>query len=382
MTGAVFIQLALVSTSAAIALILGIAWHEFGRPRHVLTWAVSFAVAAVQWGMSMIPLFVPGTGRFLVAPLFACAAFAAAGNTIGFRQRAGIRNAGRPLLIAASGFALLGLAFAIAGTPRMVRIVPLNVFNMTMFYLSARTLQGRRKGERVAERVAEIGLLLLALFNLIVLTGMVAAWAGLAGLEMAEFEQLTLLLLPGITGGIGLFMIILLAADLADQARRLAATDMLTGLLNRRGFEEAANALITSARRHRRALTLMLMDLDRFKQVNDLFGHPAGDRVLWEIGDKVANGLGRRDIVARFGGEEFAMVVADADIVGATMTAETLRRSIAALDLQLPQPHQVTASFGLAALHEEDSDLASLLKRADEALYRSKAEGRNRVTLG
>jgi diguanylate cyclase (GGDEF)-like protein len=190
-----------------------------------------------------------------------------------------------------------------------------------------------------------------------------------------------MLVMPAALVGIGLFAIILLTADLADRARRLAATDMLTGLLNRRGFEERGGALFDSARAQGRAMVLALMDLDRFKLVNDRFGHPAGDRLLRQVARALMPETGRRAIVARMGGEEFAMMLADTDPVQACRVVEELRLRIAGLTPDLPDAHRVTASFGLAALREEDSDLHALLGRADAALYRSKAEGRDRLTL-
>lgn len=381
MTAAAFIQIALVSTSATIALVLAIAWHEFGRPRHAATWSRAFALAAGMWAVGLASLYSESDGRAAAVLMFGLAGFATALNTMGFRQRAAVDEQRHQLMIAAGGNALLVTVLAMAGASRVVQLIPLTLFNTVMFYLAARTLRGRRKGERAAERVAETGLLLLAMLCVAVLIGLVTAALGLSRLELAQLGAVTLLLLPGIIAGIGLFTIILLAADLADQARRLAATDMLTGLLNRRGFEDAAQALIESARRYGRALTLVLMDVDRFKQVNDMFGHPTGDRVLCAICDTLSDGIGRRDVLARFGGEEFAFLLIDADIVTAATTVESLRRAVADLNLALPKPHRVTASFGMAALHEEDEGLAPVLKRADTAMYRSKADGRNRVTV-
>ena len=381
MSAAAFIQIALVSTSATIALILAIAWYEFGRPRHAFTWSLAFAVAALMWAIGLVPLDFPATGRAAATMTYALAGFPAALNTIGFRQRAGVQTRGAILLFAAAANALLVLLLAAAGESGLVQLIPVNLFGAMTFYLAARTLHGRRKSERAAERVAETGLLLLALLSVAVLTGLIAAVAGATKLELGQLGGVTLLMLPGIIAGIGLFTIILLAADLADQARRLAATDMLTGLLNRRGFEDAANILIDSARRHDRTLTLVLMDLDRFKQVNDLFGHPAGDRVLCAICDTLSNGIGPRDVLARFGGEEFALILMDVDIATATETVEMLRRAVERIVLDLPRQHRMTASFGVAALRADDKALTSIIKRADAALYRSKAQGRNRVTV-
>jgi diguanylate cyclase (GGDEF)-like protein len=240
-------------------------------------------------------------------------------------------------------------------------------------------LTGRRKGERVAARAAQAGLGLLSLINLSFLTGMIAALGGLPLFDVYRLGAFILLLMPGIITGIGLFTIILLAADLADQARRLAVTDMLTGLLNRRGFEEAGRALVASAWRHERAVAVVVIDVDHFKAVNDRFGHPVGDRVLRQICATIAGGIDRRDIFARIGGEEFALILADADLAAAECAAEVLRASVADMTIDSGGPHRVTASFGVAELRLGDDDLADVVRRADEALYRAKEAGRNRV---
>ncbi|WP_404709875.1 GGDEF domain-containing protein [Sphingomonas sp. MMS24-J13] len=233
----------------------------------------------------------------------------------------------------------------------------------------------------MAARAAQIGLLILSLVNLAFLSGMIALIFDRPLFDLTRLGMLTILLMPGIVTGIGLFTIILLAADLADQARRLAATDMLTGLLNRRGFEEAARALIASARRHGRSVAVVVINVDRFKQVNDRFGHPAGDRVLCQLCGTIAEGIGRRDIFARIGGEEFALVMADVDLEAAECAAEVLRAAVAEMVVDLATPLQVTASFGVAELRDSDGELADVVRRADEALYRAKETGRDRVVV-
>ena len=342
------ISIALIAISAIVSLILTIAWREFGHPRHALTWAIGFGIAAVMWALDLLWRIAHPADGAAGAPMLVMAGFASVLNTLGFRQRAGVRE-GRGALIAA------------------------------MFALSARALTGRRKSERVAARAAQGGLLLLSLLNFLFLGEMVASLLGMGGLDLAMLGRLTILLMPAIVTGIGLFTIILLTADLADRARRLAATDMLTGLLNRRGFEDAARALIVSARRNRRSIALVLIDVDRFKAINDRFGHPAGDRVLVAICATLGAGIGRRDILARIGGEEFALIMADVDLAAAQCAAEVHRAAVAAMPAGLPQPLQITASFGVTGLRAGDEGLPDLLERADAALYRAKAEGRDRV---
>jgi len=380
MTPVVIIYLALISISALVAGILAIAWHEFGRPRHALTWSIAFALAALMWALDLIdsPVGGPDIGTF-GTPMLIVAGFASTVNTIGFRQRGGVREERGGLLAAAVVHAVLVVLLAAIGAPTAARAMPLSLFNAALFWLAATALVGRRRGERLAARAAQGGLLLLSLLNFAFLIGMGLTLAGHPSPFVANLGALTALMLPVLVTVIGLFTIILLVADLADQARRLAATDMLTGALNRRGFDEAARALIASVRRTGRSIALVVIDLDRFKAVNDRFGHPAGDRVLRAVCDCIGEGIGRRDLFARTGGEEFALIMTDVDLETARCAADVLRTQVAALDVELAEPYQVTASFGVTLLRDDDRGLGDMFRRADAALYRAKAEGRDRV---
>lgn len=381
MSQVMLILSALISISTITAVMLVIAWQEFGRPRHALAWAVMFAMVACLWTIDLASDMGWIGPRAAMAAMPTIAGFAAALNTIGFRRRAGLPPRRGALLGAGAVHALVVLALAGRGNSDVPWIIALTLFNALMLALAARTLTGRRKGERAAERVAESGLIMLSLLNFLVFGVLVGMTVGLVTIDLARLTGVVMLFLPGIVAGIGLFVIILLTADLADQTRRLAATDMLTGLMNRRGFDEAARALIASTKRSGRAIALVLIDVDRFKEVNDRFGHPAGDRVLRAVCHRIAQGIGRRDIFSRVGGEEFALFLTDVDVQAAACAVEVLRLHLEAMPTDLPAPHRITASFGLAVPAEPGEELATLFLRADRALYRSKEEGRNRVTI-
>jgi diguanylate cyclase (GGDEF)-like protein/hemerythrin-like metal-binding protein len=155
-----------------------------------------------------------------------------------------------------------------------------------------------------------------------------------------------------------------------------AGTDRLTGAWNRRRFEEAANAEMALVRRRKGPVSLMIFDLDFFKNVNDTHGHNVGDTVLVEIAHIAREQLRASDALVRWGGEEFIVISPATRIEGALSLAEKIREAISAW--KFPNVGHVTVSIGVAeyALGE---DLAIWIQRADEALYRAKAEGRNRV---
>jgi diguanylate cyclase (GGDEF)-like protein len=169
--------------------------------------------------------------------------------------------------------------------------------------------------------------------------------------------------------------------ELEELARDLdfkATTDPLTGLSNRLKFDQALSAEIRRARRFDVALSLVIYDVDHFKHINDAYGHLAGDQVLIKLSGFVAKRMRETDLLARWGGEEFVILLPLSDVSMAEQFAEILRGAIATL----PFDHgkSVTCSFGVAQLAAGES-AERLVARADEALYRGKRNGRNRVEL-
>lgn len=187
--------------------------------------------------------------------------------------------------------------------------------------------------------------------------------------------------------GLGLFASILLGFDMArerveKQLGRVASTDALTGLLNRRAFHVVADEAIERMRRARGPVTLLLFDLDHFKQVNDRFGHAAGDSVLVAFAEVLTKALGSGDQVARLGGEEFAALLPGAGAgIGKDM-AERIRRAFSARRIEHGGRHiPVTVSVGMVAREAREASLDGLLDLADRALYAAKGHGRDRVAL-
>lgn len=166
---------------------------------------------------------------------------------------------------------------------------------------------------------------------------------------------------------------------LNEELEKLAHTDALTGLANRRRLLARLDDEWTRARRHARPLALLLIDLDRFKQVNDARGHLVGDRVLEATGRTLAGLVRPADLAARYGGEELALLLPETDMAGACEVARRVRRALGALhhDDDAGQRFQVTASVGAATLAQHVGDARALLARADGALYHAKASGRD-----
>jgi len=167
-----------------------------------------------------------------------------------------------------------------------------------------------------------------------------------------------------------------------QRLEKLALTDALTGCLNRRALSEALGQELDRARRYNLALTILLADIDRFKQINDTRGHIAGDSVLRQVGDLLRREARSVDIVARYGGEEFVVVMPETALPGAAIFAERLRGRVMARDFADPgeDPLHFTVSIGLASFPDDRVQSAdTFVSLADQALYRAKNEGRNLV---
>jgi len=160
---------------------------------------------------------------------------------------------------------------------------------------------------------------------------------------------------------------------------RAAQTDELTGLMNRRAFFEHAQVLYEQCRHNRQPLCALMMDMDHFKEINDTYGHQAGDQVLRQIGGVISASFRQADVYGRLGGEEFAVLLPNTSLETARAIAEQLIKAISSLSSA--PVHGLTASLGVASTHAQDQDLHGLMNTADKALYRAKALGRNQVAV-
>jgi diguanylate cyclase (GGDEF)-like protein len=164
------------------------------------------------------------------------------------------------------------------------------------------------------------------------------------------------------------------------ELRALARTDALTGLANRRAFNEAIELEFRRCRRFATSAAVLMMDIDHFKKINDTHGHDAGDAALVELGRVLTQATRAFDVTARLGGEEFVMLVPGTDIPGAIALAERLRLMVAGMELHSAKgAFCMSASIGVTAFARGDCDWAEVLARADRALYQAKSLGRNRV---
>jgi diguanylate cyclase (GGDEF)-like protein len=175
-------------------------------------------------------------------------------------------------------------------------------------------------------------------------------------------------------------------ALLHAEVQKLAITDSLTGYLNRRGFDEVSTRELERANRFGRPLSVIMIDIDNFKDINDTYGHVIGDRVLQQLAGRLQTSLRDVDVLGRYGGDEFIVLLPEADVEMASAVAERIRiefyqpLSLGKI-LSMESPLLVSASFGVAELTAEIQDIGSLIEKADSAAYQAKQKGRNLVEV-
>jgi diguanylate cyclase (GGDEF)-like protein len=240
----------------------------------------------------------------------------------------------------------------------------------------------REFGPRLAVAVVAPALLTGAIFLLRTLQQLADPTVPL---EMHRHETLNADLLFGYIVAAGMFNFAFLSMvllRLLNQLRRHSRQDPLTGLLNRRALEVDLDREWKRFRRGGVSFAALAIDVDHFKAINDSHGHEAGDQVLVGLAQLLRGSARQVDIAARLGGEEFLLVLAEAESNGALEAAQRLRQRLAAAVFDGPKPDvRVTVSIGVAIARPNDGDVHAVLKRADAALYRAKAEGRDRVCL-
>jgi len=291
---------------------------------------------------------------------------------------------GRPqgwrMLGGALGFALVGMVYWLFVVPSYTArvawmAVPLTVINVTQLWLVLR--YGRRHfATWFLATLIGVNMLLVAT------RGVTALLAPAAAVDLSQpgawqGAYLVITAMVPILLAVGFIMVA--TKRLQFTLERRSASDPLTGALNRRGFGAAYARELARLRRRPRALALLAIDLDHFKTVNDVHGHGVGDKVLVRTASLIDAALRESDYLARFGGEEFIVLLPDTDVTLAVTVAQRIQAALrVACDSGLPV---CTASIGIAAQTNPQQELDDLLDAADRALYRAKANGRDRIEM-
>ena len=382
MTSPVFyILVALALTSAMISVIFFMAWKMLGGKPYALSWAVAFLAATCQWSFNLASgLFRDWETYWIIVNTFSLVVI-----TLGIRGHCQRTNCKRlpQNLWPWAGLVYAGVVWSTIFQPHIgisTAIVP-GVGAMTLFG-SAAMIVTHREVTRPAEWAAAIVMVLFGIAQMA--AAVVGLMQGAAGDPVYRdlYLHFNFLTLPAGYTGIAMFVIFMLASDILEEMKDVAVRDQLTGLLNRRGFNEQGARAYSIARRAGHPISVIMTDIDRFKDINDEFGHAAGDNALCHFARILAVGRRAEDVLARVGGEEFAIVLPGTGLESALKIADGLCILIETSPIKVDgNTLPMTASFGVATLSNSDTCLSDVILRADRALYRSKRSGRNRVDL-
>jgi diguanylate cyclase (GGDEF)-like protein len=374
MLSTVIASASIVVISLLFGVALLVAWWDFELDLHVALWALSFMAAAAGHGLRISGgIWKPSQELFA---MLACHASVAGFAFLawGFRRRA--RKDARLVWIAwALSFLLLVGAWITHGIDwRTDSRIVTAAADAAMVAIIVATLRHARGAGRIARWI-------LAFYGLYAASVGVAAWLARPGGEISNEAFIAVLSIGTPTGmiGSGILTLLIVSADLARDLRNQARTDALTGLLNRRGAEERVVPLIEQAS-GTRPLAVVIADIDRFKSINDRFGHATGDEVLRRFATHLRTSVRRGHTTARLGGEEFVLFLPDTNAEDAMRLVEGIRAGVPRAFDDAPELGRISASFGVALTHAAET-FSSALARADASLYQSKSDGRDRVTL-
>ena len=364
-----------------MSLIFFLIWKTLGEKPYALSWAIGFLAATAQWFISLVPNWFPSYEMYWLM-INALALVVVTLGLRGHRQRTDCKFVPKALWpFAVAVFAgvvwtslvdrHLGISTALIPVAATVTLL-----------LSALAIIRHREKSRPAEIAAAITIAAFGLTQLVAST--LALMQGRLGDEVysALYVQFSFLTLPAGYTGMVIFIVAMLASDMLEQSKEIAIKDQLTNMLNRRGFGEYAAKTYATARRLHRPVAVIMSDIDRFKNINDKFGHATGDLALVHFANILKVERRVDDILARVGGEEFALILPGTNLKDAMQIADDLCRRLEESPFEIDgASHTMTASFGVASLSSNDSCLSDVIVRADRALYRSKRAGRNRVDL-
>jgi len=365
--------------AAILAAVMLVAWRSFDRPRHAFIWALSFGIAALAWFIVFVTLAFNLNVHVMEMLTGGLGCLCKALLAIGFIQRARNKVNTTPLFLAVgTAAAFLALVTVVIPLPGASDAIWLS-FGATMLTISAAHVSRSIRTASLVERATAVMLLLFAAVDFTGAAFALYQGANGDGSGVQLFRLILMLFHPPAFVGVEVFTVFLVAVDLAERMRSLAVSDLLTGIPNRRGFEEAAERAIRNAQRQRQPLTLVVTDIDRFKAINDRHGHAAGDRAIQHFARRIERMVRRGDLIGRIGGEEFALLLINTRSIEAVEVVERIRRDVSAVPVDGPETILMTASFGVTDLRPGDTTLANLFARADRALYRAKMDGRDRI---
>ncbi len=376
-----YIIVAMMLASVTLSIIFYLAWKTFDEQPYALSWSVAFFAAACQWFFNLQQSWFSNYAVYWLV----VNAFALALVTLGIRGHCQRTNCERlpKNLWPFAGVVYAGIVWTTVIDIHVgISTALLPAAASATLFLSAWMIIRHREKSRPAEWAAAISMMLFG-----VTQGVAAGMALLqgAGGDTAYhglYIHYNFLTLPSGYMAMGMFVVFMLASDTSIEMKEIATHDQLTGVLNRRGLGDQGATAFATSRRSAVPVSVIMTDIDRFKYINDEYGHSAGDAALVHFSLLLKESRRTDDLVARVGGEEFALILPGTDLQHAMKIADELCAKVEFSPVSYEGlTLNMTASFGVATLSEKDTSLQDAVIRSDRALYRSKRAGRNQVDL-
>ncbi len=381
MRAVLLVLISLAITSAVLSAIFFTAWRTMGRQAHAFTWGLTFFFGTLQWCGNLLSAHFPSWEVYWLT-VNAISMIAVSLGVKGHCQRLKFELTPAQLWVPAA-LAYAAIAWFTLVNPHVgLRTGMQALYTGVVIAAAAYLVLTMPNKLRAAEWGAGISMVIFSVAQLSAAT--MALLSGAAGNEvyLQWYSSINYVTMPGAFTAMAMFIVFVLASDLAEEMKQVAVRDQLTGLYNRRGFMEFAEPAFASSQRTGRPLSVIMTDIDRFKSINDEFGHKVGDRALQHFANILLSDRRGDDVAARIGGEEFALILPGTSTEDAVRIANALCNRLAASEMREDDAVvSMTASFGVAMISASDTEFADMLTRADAALYRSKRTGRNRIDL-
>lgn len=373
-----YVLLTLLFSSIVLVAIFFTAWRTMGRQKHTLIWTFAFVFSTLQWLINVIKPFDSYETYWVVACSLSIMTIVL--GTWGHLERT--KRKFKLSILATSGVvvALLTFYFTVI-EPHSGLSNSLYLFH-TVFYLCVcgYVLIKHREKPLPAEIGAAVTYFIFAVTQLAAAVAALLQGAEYNAEYFDIYRTINFLTVPSAYIAMSLFVVFVLASDMAEKMRLQAITDPLTNCLNRRGFYDSASSKLNKLTKLKQHVCVIYWDIDKFKSINDRYGHSAGDTVLKNVVDRVKKHIKSTDLLGRVGGEEFVILLGRACSDEAKEVAERLRIVIAEKPIcYLEENIEVTASFGITEIIEEDIQIEQAIDKADCALYQAKETGRNKV---
>ncbi len=373
-----YILVTLLLTSIIWAIIFLMSWFTLGKKQYALLWTGAFTLSVCQWATILgSSLFSSDITAWMLASSFSVGSVLLGtwGHCIRVNSSIRIRY-----LIFFAIITLTAVYYFKAVNVHVGLFMSLYIYyDVILLMLNAAIILKHKQKSLPAEIGASITYILCGIFLFFAATVALMQGSQVNREYIELYNLINFLTVPTAHVGMAVFIIFIMASDLADEMENLAMTDVLTGCLNRRGFYQKSQAKLAE-KCTEQYMSLIYWDIDNFKKINDDYGHANGDSVLIEAVKRVTSHINTNDLFGRIGGEEFVILATSNSEEEAKAIPEQLRLALANEPFDLnEQSINVTASFGAINIQCHNMTVESAINQADKALYNAKHKGKNTV---